>query len=75
MSRPWAVVVSHHASWIERNSAPALPMASKMFSRSRVDRASLSSRQHVRLDPGLAARAFNAFASSLRSERAPLTFS
>jgi hypothetical protein len=60
------VVVSAHASAKERNPAPAFATASTMLRRSRVDRASRSSRVTSRVSP--AAMAFSARASSLRSE-------
>ena len=73
INRPCGVVVSAHVSANERNPAPAFAIVSTMLRRSRVDRASLSSRVTSRVSP--AAMVFRARASSLRSAFAPLAVS
>ena len=70
---PCAVVVSAHASANERKPAPAFAIASMMLRRSRVDRASRSSRVTSSVSPS--AIVFKARVSSLRSAFAPLAVS
>jgi hypothetical protein len=71
MSRPWAVVVSAQVSRSDLNPAPLSATAPRIFKRSRVDRASLSSLVTTRISP-LSSPAISR-ASCLRSARAPLT--
>ena len=73
INRPCGVVVSAHASPSERNPAPAFAIVSRMFKRSRVDRASRSSRVTSRVSPSRRAR--KARANSRRSVLAPLAVS
>ena len=65
--------MSAHASANERNPAPAFAIASPMLRRSRVERASRSSRVTSNVSP--AVMDFSARASSLRSDFAPLAVS
>ena len=73
IKRPCGVVVSAHASPSERNPAPAFAIVSRMFKRSRMDRASRSSRVTSRVSPSPRAR--KARANSRRSVLAPLAVS
>jgi hypothetical protein len=73
IKRPCGVVVSAHVSPRERNPAPAFATVSRMFKRSRVDRANRPRRVTSNVSP--APRACNAFASSRRSALAPLAVS
>jgi hypothetical protein len=73
ISCPCGVVVSAHASSSERNLAPLRLMLSRMFSRSRVERANLSSRVTRSTSPSL--KAWIALANCLRSVMAPQIFS
>jgi hypothetical protein len=73
MSLPAGVVVSAQASPNDLNVAPALPIASSVFRRSRVDRASLSSLHTTSVSP--IPSAWIAFASCGLSVYAPLSFS
>ena len=52
ISRPWGVVVSHHASLSDLKPAPRSATAAKMLSRSRVDRASRSRRVTTSVSSG-----------------------
>jgi len=73
ISLPCAVVVSAHASASDLKPAPAFATASSTLSRSRVERASRSSRVTSNTSP--APRAPMAFARAFLSVTAPLTFS
>lgn len=73
ISLPCGVVVSANGSASDLKPARALPMASRMLSRSRVDRASRSSRVTISVLPGASRR--RTLASSARSVLAPLAFS
>jgi hypothetical protein len=72
-NRPWGVVVSAQASASDLKVAPASPTTANTFSRSLVDRASLSSRVTVNVSPGPSSA--RALASARLSVLAPLTFS
>jgi hypothetical protein len=73
ISRPWALVVSAHASWRLLKPAPRAVIAAITLSRSRVDLASRSSRVTTSTSPG-SSRPI-AFTSSGRSVFAPDIFS
>jgi hypothetical protein len=73
MSRPWAVVVSAQLSRSDLKPAPFSATAPRIFKRSRVDRASLSSLVTTRISP-LSSPAISRV-SCFRSDRAPLIFS
>jgi hypothetical protein len=67
------VVVSAHGSDNDLKVAPAFEIVSKLFNKSRVERASLSSRVTIRVSPGQ--REAIARAKALLSVTAPETFS
>jgi hypothetical protein len=73
ISRPCGVVVSAHVSLSDRKPAQLSVTAARTLSRSRVDRASLSSRVTTRTSPG--SSRLRTLASSARSPRAQLAFS
>ena len=72
ISRPCGVVVSAQVSDDDLNVAPALAMASRMLSKSRVERASLS--RHVTTTVSPSPSVLISFASCGLSDRAPLIY-
>ena len=73
ISRPCDVVVSAQLSLSDLKPAPILATQSRMLSKSRVERASLSRRIIISTSPSPSR--LSSFSNSTRSLRAPLTFS